>query len=674
MLEVYNVCVAVLVGALVAAVIYARFATTSASSQDDGGDVVDGGEATFLAASLDLARVASGITQVVAVNAARVPKGAVPFYGHGAWDAAQPAAFVFNRALQARRDRDNNDNTPRSLLRAVATRAAPGSKLVFVDALPGDAAAALRAHGLTVDSATRGAGGLVRAVATKPSTPLTAASAVAANAAAAARQRDAEAEDFDEPPPSPAITTVGSPVRASFTGGRKSFARLAVEQAAAAAARAADGAAQDQAQAATPTEQAAAHAAGGLLSAFNDASRAGFAQGERVEVHWEGDDRWFAGRVAGVNGDGSLAVAYDDGDADARVDPSIVRRAGSAAAGPPPVAADPAAAKESAAAAVSPGFDDGAFERRAAEIDALMADERPFLAAEALDALEADLAAGGGAAAAPLREACASGARFAAVREARAEIGELARQFASCDGWQKRSNWKRVMVSTKRYDAQNAVAIKCSGICEDVPMFNVAALIYEQDLMGTWIPNVKNCRRTFVPGKRFRAVSSMEFPLPFPFKNRESSLIGYGAVYEGKAVVVHCRSTTEAEEAEGGRFHGLAPPRVLPRTDVHWGGFYICKATDIPASVQFDPKLLDKCKDPSKATFVQSIWLLNLQIPLMPEWMLVMVSKWLVAQLIVLLREKGREKAFAKMPHQQRLKDTPEIYDEIRRRLRSITD
>ena len=63
------------------------------------------------------------------------------------------------------------------------------------------------------------------------------------------------------------------------------------------------------------------------LSAFNDASRAGFAQGERVEVHRLYFDRWFAGNITGVNGDGTVAVAYDDGDTDERVDPSIVRRA-----------------------------------------------------------------------------------------------------------------------------------------------------------------------------------------------------------------------------------------------------------------------------------------------------------------------------------------------------------
>ena len=69
---------------------------------------------------------------------------------------------------------------------------------------------------------------------------------------------------------------------------------------------------------------------------------------------------------------------------------------------------------------------------------------------------------------------------------------------------------------------------------------------------------------------------------------------------------------------------------------------------------------------------MQSIWLFNMQIPLLPEWLLVMISKLLVAQLIVLLREKGVAKAFAKMPHQERMKASPETYDEIRRRLRSI--
>ena len=41
--------------------------------------------------------------------------------------------------------------------------------------------------------------------------------------------------------------------------------------------------------------------------------------GDRVEARWDGGARWYPGRVAEVNDDGTLAIHYDDGYSEGRV-------------------------------------------------------------------------------------------------------------------------------------------------------------------------------------------------------------------------------------------------------------------------------------------------------------------------------------------------------------------
>ena len=42
--------------------------------------------------------------------------------------------------------------------------------------------------------------------------------------------------------------------------------------------------------------------------------------GDRIEVYWDGEDAWFAGRVTAVGNDGATVdVAYDDGDVEQNV-------------------------------------------------------------------------------------------------------------------------------------------------------------------------------------------------------------------------------------------------------------------------------------------------------------------------------------------------------------------
>ena len=43
------------------------------------------------------------------------------------------------------------------------------------------------------------------------------------------------------------------------------------------------------------------------------------AVGNKVEARFRGDSEWFAGKVAGINSDGSVHVRYEDGDDESAV-------------------------------------------------------------------------------------------------------------------------------------------------------------------------------------------------------------------------------------------------------------------------------------------------------------------------------------------------------------------
>jgi len=58
--------------------------------------------------------------------------------------------------------------------------------------------------------------------------------------------------------------------------------------------------------------------------------------GALVSARWEQGIRWYSGVVAAVNGDGSLAIQYDDGDYEAKVLPRHAKRRLAISHGRPP--------------------------------------------------------------------------------------------------------------------------------------------------------------------------------------------------------------------------------------------------------------------------------------------------------------------------------------------------
>jgi len=77
------------------------------------------------------------------------------------------------------------------------------------------------------------------------------------------------------------------------------------------------------------------------LYSWAPAATEALAVGAAVEARFCGDVEWFAGKIDGVNEDGSYVVAYDDGDREERVAPVLVRAAAKPAP-PKPAAKKPA--------------------------------------------------------------------------------------------------------------------------------------------------------------------------------------------------------------------------------------------------------------------------------------------------------------------------------------------
>merc|ERR1712091_585923 len=78
---------------------------------------------------------------------------------------------------------------------------------------------------------------------------------------------------------------------------------------------------------------------------------AAFAVNQRVEVRWRGGNQWFTGKITAIRGDRLYDILYDDGESEARVAESMIRRWVSTASARPTERARADAAEAEAKAA-----------------------------------------------------------------------------------------------------------------------------------------------------------------------------------------------------------------------------------------------------------------------------------------------------------------------------------
>ena len=109
---------------------------------------------------------------------------------------------------------------------------------------------------------------------------------------------------------------------------------------------------------------------------------AAFAVNQRVEVRWRGGNQWFTGKITAIRGDRLYDILYDDGESEARVAESLIRRWVST-----PHTGTPASATERARADAAEAEAKAAEERRQRRAaEAAAADKKRREAAAAAEA------------------------------------------------------------------------------------------------------------------------------------------------------------------------------------------------------------------------------------------------------------------------------------------------
>ena len=74
------------------------------------------------------------------------------------------------------------------------------------------------------------------------------------------------------------------------------------------------------------TAPAPARPTGNAAARERPSYSAAFAVNQRVEVRWRGGNQWFTGKITAIRGDRLYDILYDDGESEARVAESLIRR------------------------------------------------------------------------------------------------------------------------------------------------------------------------------------------------------------------------------------------------------------------------------------------------------------------------------------------------------------
>ena len=69
---------------------------------------------------------------------------------------------------------------------------------------------------------------------------------------------------------------------------------------------------------------------GGKSGRDDDSAADGFARGDKVEARYGGKSKWYKGKIARVNANGTFDVTYDDGDSERGIRASMIRAVGGA--------------------------------------------------------------------------------------------------------------------------------------------------------------------------------------------------------------------------------------------------------------------------------------------------------------------------------------------------------
>jgi len=244
--------------------------------------------------------------------------------------------------------------------------------------------------------------------------------------------------------------------------------------------------------------------------------------------------------------------------------------------------------------------------------------------------------------------------RFSHLREVPQEMKFVLNAINDVDSWNKVS----VTEGISSYYQENAeTGTHSFQVAGEVraPLFNVVAVINEIGLFKEWLPSVTTADKVAsIGGKRVSMLAQLTFKIPWPMAPREVMLYGYGDTF-GDSVAVFFRSAKDSELfPNSGLENDKAPPppEGHVRADLHFGGFLLTPIDE-------------------NRTMVRCVFNFDPKFPILPYWLLNVVSEKFCYFLLKFLRKTASPEAF-KSPeclHSKCIQENRRVYGEIERRL-----
>eukprot|EP01084_Bolivina_argentea_P143668 252241_1 len=156
------------------------------------------------------------------------------------------------------------------------------------------------------------------------------------------------------------------------------------------------------------------------------------------------------------------------------------------------------------------------------------------------------------------------------------ETNRMLEFMTSSSGWQlykDDTQWKTEWQTSDKSDYES---FRITGIA-DVPLYNILAVIYEMDLIQTWMPLCKEsveCGQLSLHCK----CGLIRIGLFWPIQDRETVLFGYGVddLKNGKILIYF--DSTENNNSNCIKIPSCPDDRC--RGDIHLGGFYFERITE----------------------------------------------------------------------------------------------
>ena len=279
------------------------------------------------------------------------------------------------------------------------------------------------------------------------------------------------------------------------------------------------------------------------------------------------------------------------------------------------------------------------------ELRKLQEDDRPFDAVHELQRLRAN-----NLISEESKFSSESKRLIAKIDEANKEIFLLTDLLEKESIWKHRMKHKQCDIFASKVDPRDFKVV-CD--CPQSNLYNLISLIIETQYYKHWVPGVTQSTRW--DHSKFYQNLYLRLTLPFPFKDREVLLKGYGDVWKGSKVMIYVGSI-DSKEAEAKL--GVKPGAV--RADVVFSGILLKPLETGGAQITLIARL-------------------DLKMSIVPDALFDYAAKFVLAELCVFLRDRAKimtaepNNKLNKMWTERQTGSESQVYKEIQERLAKMT-